>query len=168
MVISKHEHELAAVQRAEQVAEGMDDVVRLLKEHPEGMTCKDLGNRIYGEHYSRYPVKEAYNDRNKRHWNNHAQSLAVHLGHLLSILVREGYVERKKEKTDEPVMMEGEVLAHEVLKWVECGEPYTVTAWDAKGRAFEVHNPDWHSPRRQYVIETVYKTRTSYIWKGKD
>ena len=166
MIVSKYEQEIHSVQHAQSTSANMDLVVKLLKNNPQGLTCKELGNMIYGDAYNWYPVNETYRNREKRQWNLRAKGLASHLGRMLGVLRDNHHIEVKKIVTDELVFdNNGEPITIEKTVKTECEEPYTIMAYDNKGRAYEVHNPDWRPTKYRKEKVQVHRVRRVYIWR---
>lgn len=162
MNVTQYEHLIPSVATAEITSDKMNEVVAFIKVNP-GVTCKEIGLLLYGKAYEYRTDLHRYSAHNRV-----AMGYASHLGHILSILTDRGYIIRKKEKTDEPVLDKmGNIVYTIDYDFVEDdnGEPAKVMVTDERGRTYEITNPFYrYNPKRVAHKKIVFKTFTRFYW----
>ena len=151
----------------------VEKIVAKLKEAGRAVTCKELGQMVYGNEYERTPVP---------HWDNvskglitrdeffkaqrangKSRSMTARLNQALRHLVANGFVQDGHIKS-EPYTYETE----EWFRIDDKGEPETIEVWDAKGIRYEMKNPNYNSyhAHGEYrkVTKTGRKTIRTYLW----
>ena len=161
-----YEKTYECVKSAEETSELVMPVVELLQTRPEGMTCQEIGNILFGDAYT--AVEVGFNNylESRRH-NQNYRHLSRRLGHVLSHLIKNGYVTKEKIHTTDPVTdASGSVVTYE--KWV-IDDPKTIDrfieVWDANGNKYSMQNPHWVPGGRGHrQVFTAYKSYNIYKW----
>ena len=147
MQFSKYEETFTNVSDVERsAAKYVNQVVEILREAKDGITCKEIGIKLFGEH--------DYVDG----W--HARRLSAELGHVLSNLAYGHFIKFEKVETGEVVTREEEIWVKDEVKDAN-NEPRTIRVHDDAGREYVIDNPRYNyakmvRPRGHY--ETVTKS----------
>ena len=130
-----------------------DRVVEILREAGRPMRCAEIGTIMFGEEYN----PECYDGHN---WEG--LMAPINLGHVLRHL-HEAKMVKKIRVDDEPI---------EVEDWGRLpigNDPEFIKAYDAKGRAYDVPNPDYRISNRSwgYIKKTVTPHHNEWLWVGE-
>jgi hypothetical protein len=160
MEATKYEMTYMIAKCAKNATSEVEKVVNTLKGVDRPISCKELGELIYGEEYKRVPI----NDPGEWHKNMKARELTARINQVLRHMVREGFV-RITETKSEPYTFETE-------EWItldENNEPETIVVWDAKGNQYDMPNPRYNPLCKRHgeyrkVQRTATKTIRLYYW----
>lgn len=130
-----------------------DRVVEILREAGRPMRCAEIGTIMFGEEYN----PECYDGHN---WEG--LMAPINLGSVLRHL-REAKMVKKIRVDDAPI---------EVEEWGRLpinNEPEFIKAYDAKGRAYDVPNPDYRISNHSwgYIKKTVTPHHNEWLWVGE-
>ena len=158
MNATKYEATYSIAQSALSATEEVEKIVAQLRAADRPMTCKELGELIYGEEYKRIPEKNrgelTYNEFLKlQRLNDIARKHTARLNQALQHMVEAGYVIVGEIK-GEPYNYETEEVV-----WVdEQNEPEHIDVWDAKGNRYTIINPEYNYFDRHTEIRKVMRT----------
>ena len=170
MEATKYEMTYKIAKYAKNATSEVEKVVNTLKGIDRPISCKELGELLYGDEYKRTPVGGSYSELgNDEYWrrqrmNDHARELTARISQVLRHMVREGFV-RITETKSEP-------YTYETEEWItldENNEPETIIVWDAKGNQYDMPNPKYNTRCRHHgeyrkVQKTVTNTIRLYYW----
>lgn len=163
MNVTPYEKTYVCVSKSLKATEDLDRIVDILKQLDHPVSCKELGELVYGDAY-----KRAKAEKNQcLTWeqikaNSKAYSLTARLTHMLSHLVEGNFV-KVSETLSEPYTIE-------VDKYVTVdadNEPRYITVWDKQGRTYDIPNPNFKGCahyKRITVTETHQKKINVYSW----
>lgn len=170
MEATKYEMTYMIAKCAKDATSEVEKVVNTLKGIDRPISCKELGELIYGDEYKRTPVGGSYSELGhdefwrRQRMNDRARELTARISQVLRHMVREGFV-RITETKSEP-------YTYETEEWIsldENNEPETIVVWDAKGNQYDMPNPKYniccrHHGEYRKVQKTVTKTIRLYYW----
>lgn len=108
-----------------------DQVADIIRNTKEGITCKEIGIKIFGE----------------REYNEWIRSCASELGHVLSNLAYGHFIEFEEVETGEIVTWEEEIWVRDEVKDAN-NEPRTLRVHDDAGREYVIDNPRYNHAKR--------------------
>lgn len=149
MKFSKYEETYISVREVKwSSVQFVDQVVEILRNAKDGITCKEIGLAIWG--------KEGYT-----HNRGNGDSHAVMLGHVLSNLASSHFVKFEKVAMGEPISYEETEWVWDEVTDVN-NEPRTIRVHDDYGNTYTIDNPryDW---RTQGQRTGHWQSITKYI-----
>ena len=159
MNATKYEATYRIAKYAMNATSEVEKIVATLKDIGRAVTCKELGELVYGDAYKRVPMSE---DR-EYFKNMKARELTGQLNQVLRHMVANNYVKVGEIKS--------EPYTYETEEWISIddnGEPETIEVWDAKGVKYDMPNPRYnrYSGRGEYrkVTHTGRKNIRTYLW----
>lgn len=108
-----------------------DQVADIIRNTKEGITCKEIGIKIFGE----------------REYNEWIRSCASELGHVLSNLAYGHFIRFEEVETGEVVTWEEEIWVRDEVKDAN-NEPRTLRVHDDAGREYVIDNPRYNHAKR--------------------
>lgn len=170
MEATKYEMTYRIAKYAKYATSEVEKVVNTLKDVDRPISCKELGELIYGDEYKRTPVGGSYSELGhdefwkRQRMNDRARELTARINQVLRHMVREGFVKITETKS--------EPYTYETEEWIsldENNEPETIVVWDAKGNQYDMPNPKYNTYCRHHgeyrkVQKTVTKTIRLYYW----
>ena len=167
MNATKYEATYAIAQSAMSATEEVEKIVAKLKATGRPMTCKELGELIYGEEYKRTPVgsyrKLGFSEYCRlQRLNDTARRHTARLNQVLQHLTKAGFV-AVGEIQSEPYTYETEEAV-----WVDDkGEAEFIDVWDTNGNQYQMQNPRHNRAigiEYRKVVRTSHKKIRTYTW----
>ena len=147
MQFSKYEETFTNVSEVKRsAAKYVDEVVKILREAKDGITCKEIGIKLFGK----YDYVEGW----------HARRLSAELGHVLSNLAYGHFIKFEKVETGEVVTWQEDTWVQDEIKDTN-NEPRTIRVHDDAGREYVIDNPRYDytkRARRSGHYETITKS----------
>lgn len=160
MTFNKYEGMYLVTHNAVESTSEITKVAHTLQGLGVAVTCKELGELLYGDAYKRLPCD---NDRLAYYHNEAARKLTGKLNQSLQHLLAAGVITQEKTKSDP--------YTYEVKEWHridENGESERIDVWDKNGNHYEIDNPkyDYRHTHGEYrmVTKTGRKTLLKYKW----
>lgn len=144
MQFSKYEETFTNVSDVERsAAKYVNQVVEILREAKDGITCKEIGKAMWGDEYLNGWMSRSY---------------ASQLGAILSNLAYGHFVKFEKVETGEVVSWAEEIWVKDKVKDTN-NEPRTIRVHDDAGREYVIDNPRYNyakmaRPRGHYEMVT--------------
>jgi hypothetical protein len=162
MNASKYELTYAIATSAINATSEIEKIVEILRKQDKPLTCKQLGELVYGDAYKRTKQTSDWDDYRL---NAHARELTGRLNQALKHLASYGYIEV------ETIKSELRTWEEEELVWIdESNEPQRLEVWDAPGNKYLMDNPkyDRRNGHREWrkVIKSAYSKVNTYKWIG--
>lgn len=162
MNASKYEMLYTIATSAISATSEIEKIVEVLRKQDKPLTCKQLGELVYGDAYKRTKQTSDWDDYRL---NAHARELTGRLNQALKHLASYRYIEVETIKS-EPHTWEDEELV-----WIdENNEPQKLEVWDAQGNKYFMNNPkyDYSNGHREWrkVMKTACSKVHTYKWIG--
>lgn len=162
MNASKYEMIYVIANDAIKATSEIEKIVKVLREQDRPLTCKQLGELVYGDAYKR--TKQA-NDWDDYRLNAHARELTGRLNQALKHLAFYRYIEVGTIKSEPHTWEEEEIM------WIDGNdEPQKLEVWDAQGNKYLMDNPkyDRRNGHREWrkVTKTACSKVLTYKWIG--
>lgn len=174
MNATKYEATYAIANDALRATSEVEKIVAIIKGLDRAVTCKELGELVYGDAYKRV-FQPDYFDVGKGHevsyeeWhqinrqNCTARTNTARLTQVLRHLVKNGNIKMTSEKSA-PYTYE----VTEPIYVDEAQEPEELTVWDAQGRHYTMKNPHFNHYTGHIEYRKVQKTGSKminkYLW----
>ena len=132
MQFSKYEETFTNVNDVQgSAAKYADQVADIIRNAKDGITCKEIGIKLFGEH----------------EYNKWGRSHASELGHVLSNLTDGHFIKFEKVETGEVLTWEEQIWTWDKVKDTN-NEPRTIHVHDDAGREYVIDNPRYDYTKR--------------------
>lgn len=172
MNATKYEATYVIANDAIRATSEVEKIVTIIKGLDRAVTCKELGELVYGDAYKRV-FQPDYSDVRKKisyeewlqiyHRNCTARTNTARLNQVLRHLVENGNIKMTSEKSA-PYTYEVE----EPIYVDEAQETEKLTVWDAQGRHYTINNPHFNHYTGHIEYRKVQKTGSKminkYLW----
>lgn len=149
MITTTYEDTYACVATAKEQTKLLSTVVEFMSHQDSPVTCKEVGEALFGENYSHYYSRHSY---------------ASLLGSIFRHLHNGGFV-TIEERASEPITIE----VRKMITQDSAGVPMTITVHDDEGNTYQMPNPkanQFDSPRMGWgtVKKTIPTKIKLYKW----